>query len=414
MFDDAHHTLPRCQRGRRRQRVGVLRHALLILALALASASASGETANPFAAFLAALWPDAAAQGVTRATFDAAFAGLTPDAGVMASVRRQPEYGKAYAAYLAGMVSPSRIAIGQRKLTQWNDTLRAVEKKFGVEAPILVSIWGIESSFGEAQEHWDVFRSLATLAQAGFQHPLFRDELLSALKILQEDHIPRRQFVGSWAGAMGQPQFLPSSFLTYAVDFDGDGRPDIWRSVPDVLASIANYLRKSGWQAGVPWGFEVLLPRGFDFPATGRATFAAWAKRGLARVDGSPFPESGEAILFFPSGADGPAFLVTDNFIVLKRFNNSDAYALAVGELSDRLRGRAPISAAWPANDFQPSREERVALQRRLADLGYKIQDFAGHFDFELRDAVRVQQKRFGMIADGHPSRAFLQRIAAP
>ena len=258
-----------------------------------------------------------------------------------------------------------------------------------------------------------MFRSLATLAQARFQHPLFRDELLSALKILQEDHIPRRQFVGSWAGAMGQPQFLPSSFLTYAVDFDGDGRPDIWRSVPDVLASIANYLRKSGWQAGVPWGFEVSLPRGFDFPTTGRGTFAAWAKRGLARADGSPLPERGEAILFFPSGAAGPAFLVTDNFIVLKRFNNSDAYALAVGELSDRLRGRAPISAAWPANDFQPSREERVALQRRLADLGYKIQDFAGHFDFELRDAVRQQQKRFGMIADGHPSRAFLERIAA-
>jgi lytic murein transglycosylase len=410
MFDNA--LFRRRERGSRCERAGVLRHALLILTLALAGAPASGETANPFAAFLTALWPDAAAQGITRATFDTAFAGLTPDAGVMASVRRQPEYGKAYAAYLAGMVSPARIAIGQRKLTQWGDTLRAVEQKFGVEASILVSIWGIESSFGEAQEHWDVFRSLATLAQARFQHPLFRDELLSALKILQEDHIPRRQFVGSWAGAMGQPQFLPSSFLTYAVDFDGDGRPDIWRSVPDVLASIANYLRKSGWQAGVPWGFEVLLPHGFDFPTAGRGTFAAWAKRGLAR--GSPLPESGEAILFFPSGAAGPAFLVTDNFIVLKRFNNSDAYALAVGELSDRLRGRAPISAAWPANDFQPSREERVALQRRLADLGYKIQDFAGHFDFELRDAVRQQQKRFGMIADGHPSRAFLERIEAP
>jgi peptidoglycan lytic transglycosylase B len=210
---------------------------------------------------------------------------------------------------------------------------------------------------------------------------------------------------------MGQPQFLPSSFLTYAVDFDGDGRPDIWRSVPDVVASIANYLQKSGWREGMPWGFEVTLPRGFDYPTAGRGTFTAWRERGLARTDGSPLPENGEALLFLPSGAAGPAFLVTENFVVLKRFNNSDAYALAVGELSDQLRGGAPIRAAWPANDFQPSREERIALQRRLADLGYKIQDFAGHLDFELRDAVREQQKRLGMLPDGHPSRAFLERM---
>jgi membrane-bound lytic murein transglycosylase B len=397
----------------------MLRRALLILALALASVQANGQANNQgngqadnsFAAFLAALWPDVAARGITRATFDAAFAGLTPDAGVIAAMRRQPEYGKPFAAYLAGMVSPARIAIGQRKSTQWADTLRAVAQKFGVEATILVSIWGIESSFGEAQDGRDVFRSLATLAQARFQHPFFRDELLSALKILQNDHIPRRQFVGSWAGAMGQAQFLPSSFSTYAVDFDGDGRADIWRSVPDVLASIANYLRKSGWQPGLPWGFEVVLPRGFDYPTTSRGTFGVWAERGLTRADGGRLPDSGEAILFFPSGASGPAFLVTENFVVLKRFNNSDAYALAVGELADQLRGRPPIRAAWPANDFQPSREERIALQRRLADLGYKIQDFVGHFDFELRDAVREQQKRLGMIPDGYPSRAFLDRI---
>jgi membrane-bound lytic murein transglycosylase B len=412
MFD---HVFICCrERGSRRPNAPTLWRALLILTLALAGAPANGEADNSFASFLAALWPDAAAQGITRATFDAAFAGVTPDAGVMASMRRQPEYGKPYAAYFAGMVSPSRVAIGQRKSVQWNDTLRAVERKFGVEAPILVSIWGIESSYGDAQEHWDVFRSLATLAQARFQHPLFRDELLNALKILQEDHIPRRKFVGSWAGAMGQPQFLPSSFRTYSVDFDGDGRPDIWRSVPDVVASIANYLQKWGWKAGMPWGFEVALPRGFDYPTAGRGPLAAWRKRGLARADGSPLPEGGEATLFFPSGATGPAFLVTENFVVLKRFNNSDAYALAVGELADQLGWRAPIRAAWPANDFQPSREQRITLQHRLADLGYKIQDFAGHFDFELRDAVREQQKRLGTIPDGHPSRAFLERIAAP
>lgn len=391
----------------------MLRRVLVILALIMACGRAYAGVDHSFAAFLDALWPDAAARGITRATFDAAFAGLTPDPAVMAAMRQEPEYGKPFAAYLAGLVSPSRIAIGQRKSAQWADTLNAVEQKFGVDRTILVSIWGVESSFGEAPEHWDVFRSLATLAQARFQHPYFRDELLSALKVLQDDHIPRREFVGSWAGAMGQTQFMPSSFLTYAVDFDGDGRADIWRSVPDVLASIANYLRQTGWQPGLPWGFEVVVPAGFDYRMS-RGTFGDFARRGLKRADGGAFPASGPAgtvILFFPSGAAGPAFLVTQNFIVLKRFNNSDAYALAVAELSDRLRGLGPIRGTWPADDFQPSRGERIALERRLGDLGYKIQEFNGHLDFDQRDAVRDLQRRFGMIADGHPSRAFLTRI---
>jgi membrane-bound lytic murein transglycosylase B len=388
----------------------ILRSALLILTLLFVSAQAKCETSDSFAAFLEALWPDAAAKGITRATFDSAFAGLTPDAGVLAAMRREPEYGKPYSAYLAGLVSPSRIATGQRKLAQWGDTLRAVEQRFGVDAAVLVSIWGIESSFGEAQDHWDVFRSLATLAQARFQHPLFRDELLRALKILQDDHIPRRQFVGSWAGAMGQAQFLPSSFLASAVDFDGDGRPDIWRSVPDVLASIANYLRNAGWQSALPWGFEVAVPQGFDYRAS-RGAFGDWSQRGFQRADGGRFPNAGAGILFLPSGVWGPAFLVTENFVVLKRYNNSDAYALAVAQLANRLRGLPPPSKAWPTDDFQPSRDERVALQHKLAELGYKVADFNGHFDFELRDAVRDLQRRFGMIADGHPSRVFLTRL---
>jgi len=227
---------------------------------------------------------------------------------------------------------------------------------------------------------------------------------------LQDNSIPRRDFVGSWAGAMGQTQFLPSSYLKYAVDFDEDGRADIWRDVPDVLGSIANYLRQTGWQPGLPWGFEVAVPAGFDY-ATSRGAFANWTRRGFARADGGALPATGDAILFFPSGAAGPAFLVTDNFIVIKRFNNSDAYALAVGALSDRLRGLPPIRASWPADDFQPSREQRIALQHRLAGLGYKVSEFEGHFDFELRDSVRDVQHRFGMIQDGYPSRAFLDRI---
>ena len=383
---------------------------IVLLVLAGGGARAASDA---FAAFLDGLWPDAAARGISRSTFDTAFAGLTPDAGVMGAMRHEPEYGKPYAAYLAGLVSPSRIAIGQRKSAQWAATLDAVERRFGVDKTVVVSIWGVESSFGDAPEHWDVFRSLATLAQARFQHPYFRDELLSALKILQDGHISRSEFVGSWAGAMGQAQFMPSSFLTYAVDFDGDGRADIWRSVPDVLASIANYLRQSGWRPGVTWGLEVAVPLAFDYRMS-RGTFAAFARQGFVRADGSPLPKAdgaGTVILFLPSGAGGPAFLVTDNFVVLKRYNNSDAYALAIVQLSDRLRGLGPIREPWPANDFQPSRDERVALQRKLAGLGYKVADFTGHFDFELRDAVRDLQRRFGMIADGHPSRAFLARL---
>ncbi len=390
----------------------MVRGALLGLALLFASASAECEPESSFTAFLAELWPDAEKAGITRATFDSALSGLTPDAGVIAARRRQPEYGKPFGSYLASLASPSRAATGARKAAQWAPTLRAVGDRYGVDPSILVSIWGIESSYGSGEQRWDVFRSLATLAQARFHHPLFRDELLSALKILQNNHIPRREFVGSWAGAMGQAQFLPSSFLRYAVDFDGDGKADIWRSVPDVLASIANYLQQTGWQKGLPWGFEVRVPPSFDYRLS-HGTFSEWAQLGFTRADNSRLPadDAAPAILFFPSGAGGPAFLITDNFIVLKRFNNSDAYALAVGVLSDQLRGLPGVRANWPANDFQPSRDERIALQHRLADLGYKIAEFEGHFDFDLRDAVRAEQRRFGMTADGYPSRAFLSRV---
>jgi lytic murein transglycosylase len=386
------------------------RLSFLVLVLSLASVRAECQTGNSFAAFLAGLRQEAATQGITQATFDAAFAGLTSDPNVLGAMRHAPEYGKPFGPYLASLASPSRIAVGLRKSAQLAATLQAVEQKFGVDAHILVSIWGVESSFGDGEQHWDVFRSLATLAAARFQHPLFRDELLSALQILQRGHIPRREFVSSWAGAMGQPQFLPSSYLKYAVNFDGDGNADIWRSVPDVLASIANYLQKSGWQPRLPWGFEVVLPQGYDY-RTSRGTFADWATRNVSRADGGALPATGSAILFFPSGAPGPAFLVTDNFVVLKRFNNSDAYALAVAELADRLRGLPPFRGAWPTDDFQPSRDQRIALQRRLAALGYKIADFDGHFDFDLRDAARDLQQRYGLIPDGYPSRAFLDRV---
>jgi membrane-bound lytic murein transglycosylase B len=388
----------------------LLRRALPIVALVLAIGSASAQSGETFDAFLSGLWKDAAAQGISRSTFDLAFAGVTPDARVLGAMQHAPEYGKPFGAYVESIVSPSRIALGLRKSALWADTLRRIETKYGVPASILVSIWGIESSFGDSSDRWDVFRCIATLAQAKIQHPYFRDELISALKILQSHAIARPQLLGSYAGAMGQAQFMPSSYLKYAVDFDGDGRADIWTSVPDVLASIANYLRQYGWQPGLPWGFEVLAPLKFDYRVS-RGTFREWHARGFERLDGGRWPDAGDAILFFPSGAPGPAFLVTQNFVVLKTYNNSDAYALAVAHLADRLNGAGPFRSAWPINDVQPSRAERIALQKKLASLGYKVADFDGHFDFDLRDDIRKLQLRYGMTPDGHPSRAFLDRL---
>jgi lytic murein transglycosylase len=390
----------------------MLRRALPIaaLTLVLAIGSARGQSGETFETFLAGLWKDAAAQGISRATFDLAFTGVTPDARVLGAMQHAPEYGKPVGAYIEGIVSPARIGGGLRKSVQWADTLRAVEKKYGVPSSVLVSIWGIESSFGDSPDRWDVIRCVATLAQAKIQQPYFRDELISALQILQSRAIARPQLLGSYAGAMGQAQFMPSSYLKYAVDFDGDGRADIWRSVPDVLASIANYLRQFGWQPGLPWGFEVLAPLKFDYGVS-RGTFRDWRARGFERLDGGRWPETGDAILFFPSGAPGPAFLVTQNFVVLKTYNNSDAYALAVAHLADRLRGAKPFRSAWPLNDFQPSRAARIALQKKLSSLGYKVADFDGHFDFDLRDDIRKLQLSFGMTPDGHPSQAFLDRL---
>jgi lytic murein transglycosylase len=255
-----------------------------------------------------------------------------------------------------------------------------------------------------------VFRSLGTLAYVKFRDPYFRNELIVAMRIMQENHIAREKMVSSWAGAMGQTQFMPSNFIDYATDFSGDGRVDIWHNVPDVLGSTANYLNKWKWNSALPWGFEVTVPNGFDYMRS-RATFAEWEKLGVRRADGNPFPASGLGILFFPSGANGPGFIVTENFEVLKEYNNSDAYAIAVGHLADRMRGGAPIKAAWPKDDRQLSRDARIALQKKLAALGYKVNEFEAHIDFNLRDNIRAEQKKFGMLPDGHPTVQLLERL---
>ena len=363
-----------------------------------------------FAAFEAALWPDAQAKGVTRATFDLALKGVTPNPRVIAATKRQPEYGKPVGAYVNDIASRGRIANGQRKEKEWAKTFDAVERKFGVERWVLLALWGIETDYGAEKDHWDVFRSLATLAFARYRHPYFRNELIVAMRIMQDGRFPRDKMVSSWAGAMGQTQFMPTNVVDYAIDFSGDGKSDIWNNVPDVLGSTANYLSKEHWKRGLPWGFEVTLPKGFGYKRS-RGSFAEWAKFGVRRADGKPLPPSGPGILFFPSGANGPAFIATENYAVLNEYNNSDAYAIAVGHLADRIHGGPPIMTAWPDDDHPISRDARIALQKKLAALGYKVLDFEGHIDFDLRDMIRAEQVKLGMLPDGNPTAAFLDRL---
>lgn len=387
----------------------ILKRAAWLICFALLGSPALAQEAS-FSTFVNELWPDAQAKGITRATFDLAMKGVTPDPRVIAATKRQPEYGKPVGAYINGIVTNGRIKRGGEEARQWAKTLEAAEKKFSVDRFVLLSLWGMETDFGSAKDKWDVFRSLASLGYVKYRHPYFRNELIVAMGIMQKQQFSRDKMVSSWAGAMGQSQFMPSSYVDYAVDFSGDGHPDIWTNIPDVFGSIANYLQKFKWKPGMPWGFEVMVPNGFDTMRS-RGSFTEWQRLGVRRADGKPFPRDGSGIMFFPAGAKGPAFIVTENFDVLKAYNNSDAYAIAVGHLADRMNGGVPIKAAWPADDRPLPRDARIALQKRLAALGYKVNEFEGHVDFDLRDNIRTEQARHGMIPDGNPTLFFLEKI---
>lgn len=406
-------TLTRSQPPHTRRPRSWLRTAPLLLALLL-GAPAQTAWAEPakqsFTAFVESLWPQASANGISRKSFDQAAAGLTSDPEVLGLTRRQPEYAKPLGAYMGPMVTSARIAQGSRLATTWTATLTGIDKTFGVDPFIVLAIWGIETSYGNVPSTKDVFRSLATLAYARYRDDFFRDEYLAALTIIENKHIPREKMLGSWAGAMGQAQFIPSSYLKYAVDFSNDGRADIWTNVPDVLGSIANYLAKSGWERGLPWGFEVLIPKDFDYRKS-RGTFAQWRALGLSRADHGTLPTQGDAVLLFPSGGDGPAFLVTGNYLAIKAYNNSDAYALAVANLADRMHGGGPIVTPWPADDHPLPRTDRMALQHALAKLGYKVNNFQGQVDFDLRDSIRDIQVKAGWRPDGNPTDALLKHV---
>jgi membrane-bound lytic murein transglycosylase B len=386
--------------------------ALLLIAVTSAQAQTADTRDPAFDRFVAELWKEAQAKGITRATFNNAFQGLTPDPRVIATTKRQPEALKPAGAYVTSIASPLNMRTGLKKEQEWRTTFDAIEKKYRVERWTILAIWGMETSYGALKDKWDGIRSLATLAYAKYRHPYFRDELLVALKIVQDGHIPRERFVTSWAGAMGQTQFMPTNFVDYAIDFSGDGRRDIWTNVPDVLASTANYFMKAagGWKWGVPWGFEVIVPKDFDLMKS-RATFEEWGKLGVKRADGKGFPSGGDGILFFPTGIPGPAFIVTANFDVIKDYNDSDVYALAIGHLSDLMQGGGPIRTPWPAHATQLPKDDRIALQKKLAALGYDQTRFSAHLDFKMRDFVRTEQKKHGLVTDGHPNAALLDRM---
>ena len=380
--------------------------------LMAAPARAQEASQAGFQRFVQGLWPEARARGVSKATFEEAFRGVEPDTKIIALTRKQSEFVRPIWDYINGSISAERLKRGREMAAEWSQTLASVEKTYGVPRAVVLGVWGMETNFGSFTGSIYAVRALATLAYTGYRGDFFREELLTALQILEQDHVDRSKMLGSWAGAMGQTQFMPSSFMKFAVDGNRDGIRDIWSSVPDAMASTANYLRQHGWKPGLPWGFEVALPRGFDYRHL-RQDFARWQAVGVRRVDGRAMPRSGEASLFLPGGAGGPAFLVTRNYDVIKAYNSSDAYAMGVAHLGDRLLGGSPIQGAWPKDQPVLDKDQRQELQERLAGLGFYEGNTDGKLGSKTREAVRNFQLRRGLIPDGYADYAVLRELRA-
>lgn len=395
----------------------------LVLAVSLAAlvvlrGATPVQAAGPDAAvsaLLATLETEGAAHGVRAETIRQALEGFERDPEVVTAANTQPEHERTVGDYINLLVSPARIEAGTARLAEHAALLERIKGKFGVEPAILVAIWGIESRFGEAQGTRAVVRSLATLALEEQRRPAFwRAELLQALRIVQAGDTGGKAMLGSWAGAMGHTQFMPSTYNRHAVDFSGDGRRDIWGSIDDALASTANYLAHSGWQQDERWGFQVTLPDGFDhaLSAPGQTKpVAFWRERGIAPAGAVSWPAvRGDLRLVLPAGARGPAFLVTRNFGAVLRYNPAVPYALAVGLLADRIAGGRELTAPWPA-ERALSRAEREELQHKLAALGLETGGVDGIIGNLTRTAIRSYQRSVGEPQDGHPSYELLLRL---
>jgi membrane-bound lytic murein transglycosylase B len=391
------------------------RHALALTLGAGASLALPGMAFASVPNFVSSIWTEAQARGVSRGIFDQAFAGFTPSSRIMDLTRSQPEVTKTTGQYVANAVSSARISTGRNMRGEWSQTLGNLRNRWGVQPEIVLAIWGMETNYGSYMGGNNVIHALATLTYGRYRYDFFKKELLTALQILQAGHVAPSNMIGSWAGAMGHTQFMPSSFVSYAVDYNGNGKRDIWQSIPDALASAANYLKSHGWRDGETWGYEVDLPGNFDYARAWdieRQSLGQWRAMGVTRTGGREFPRAGDqGRIFMPSGSQGPAFLLVHNFDVIKRYNNSNNYALAVGHLADRILGVGGFSRSFPANETGMNKAMRTELQSLLNARGYNVGTPDGAIGPKTRAGIMAFQRANGMTPDGHASSMLLARL---
>ena len=367
----------------------------------LPTANGQGSEAG-FQTWVASFRPRALAAGISPQVFDGAMGQAHFMPSLIALDRKQSEFSKPIWDYLDGAIG-TRVGTGRSKAAQYASTLAAIEARYGVPREIVLAVWGMESNFGAGRGSTPIVPALATLAYDGRRGEFFAGELVAALRIIQAGDVDSAHMVGSWAGAMGHTQFMPSSFLSHAVDFNGDGRRDIWSDDPtDALASTAHYLRQNGWQPGQPWGAEVILPSGFDYNQVSKSvekSGSQWTAMGVRTASGRPVP-SGAIIA--PAGARGPAFLITQNFRAILKYNASDSYALAVSFLGDAIAGRPGIQGAWPRGDRTLSNSEKAEIQRLLMARGFDTGGADGKLGAKSVEAVKGFQRSRGMVPDGY------------
>ncbi|MDP5350263.1 MAG: lytic murein transglycosylase, partial [Paracoccaceae bacterium] len=354
----------------------------------------------------------AQAQGIRPDVLQRAFSGIGYDPLVIERDRNQAEFTRQIWDYLDSAASPVRIENGKAALQKHRRALQAIEDRFGVEKEVVTAVWGLESAYGERRGTMDVIQSLATLAHDGRRGAFFEAQLIAALQIIQAGDVDPRSMTGSWAGAMGHTQFIPTSYLAYAVDFTGDGKRDIWSDDPtDALASTAAYLKRFGWTKGQPWGVEVRLPAGFNAGLAKRDIKRApsdWAAMGVTDMNGRAVPNHGAASILLPAGTAGAAFMIFDNFAVIERYNRADAYVIGVGHLSDRIKGGPEIQTPWPRGYAPLSFDERMEMQQRLQARGFGIEKIDGIIGPNTTEAIRAFQRSIGVQPDGFPSQDVL------
>jgi lytic murein transglycosylase len=386
-----------------------------ILALAGLSLATPASAQADFGSCLSGLRSQAAAKGVSGQAFDAATRGVTPDLSILELMNNQPEFKTAIWDYLSALVDEERVQDGRNAMRQWGQALAAAEARFGVDRHAIAGVWGVESNFGKDIGGRPLVQSLSTLACYGpRRREYFTGELMATLKIVQDGDINPANLRGSWAGAFGHTQFMPSTFQRLAVDGDGDGRRDIMASVPDAVHSTANFLKKAGWVNGLPWGYEVRLPANFNAGLAGRKNkkpLATWAAMGVTRVDGRPLSGSYAAGIIVPAGVNGPAFLVTKNFDAVYSYNAAESYGLAIAILGDRLKGLPGIQTAWPTDDPPLSRAQRRELQQLLTARGYDVGEPDGRIGSKTREAIKDVERRIGLEPRGRPGGKVLEAL---